>query len=254
MSGHWRFCVAAFLVLAGSSTSPAFSNPLTDLFNPTPKEATAPATAAAREECVPQPGKSTALGQHWVYHLDGHRKCWFQADSGTVSVKKQVRHHAAKQPLIAPEENGAALRQQTVLDARAQLLSATPADALKPIAPVPAVVDTTSAPANGAATLVPAAPIPAQPTIDQLTPDHAAPRSVDVGSLLAASSLDTAASSVPPAPPIPDPDENRWKLMATPTGVALIALGLILLAGSLLAGRFPDPGAAPSRSDGLMVD
>ena len=96
--------------------------------------------------------------------------------------------------MIAPEENGAALRQQTALDARAQLLSATPADASKPIAPVPAVVDTTSAPANGAATLVPAAPIPAQSTIDQLTPDHAAPRSVDVGSLLAASSLDLAAS------------------------------------------------------------
>jgi hypothetical protein len=252
MSGHWRFCVAAFLLLAGLSASPAFSNPLTDLFNPTPKEATAP--APAREECVPQPGKSTALGQHWVYRLDGHRKCWFQADAATVSVKKQARHHAAKQPVIAPEENGAALRQQTVLDARAQLLSAAPADALKPTAPVPEVVDTASAPANGAATLVPAAPIPAQPTIDQLTPDHPAPRSVDVEVLLAASSLDTAASSVPPAAPIPDSDENHWKLMATPAGVALIALGLVLLAGSLLASRFSDPGAAPSRRAGLMVD
>lgn len=130
MSGYWRFCVAAFLLLAGLSTWPAFSNPLTDLFNPAPKEAAAP--APAREECLLQPGRSTAPGQHWVYRLDGHRKCWFQADEATVAVKKQAHHYGVKQPVIAAEENEAALREKTVADARAQLLSAAPADASQP--------------------------------------------------------------------------------------------------------------------------
>ena len=99
MSGHWRFCVAAFLFFAGLSISPASSNPLTDLFNSAPKEAAAPASAEA--QCVQRPGKSTAPGQHWVYHLDGHRKCWFQADEAQVSVKKLIHRHAVKRAAIA---------------------------------------------------------------------------------------------------------------------------------------------------------
>ncbi len=198
-----------------------------------------------------QPGKSTAPGQHWVYRLNGHRKCWFQAAEATVSVKKQVRSHAAKQPVITPEENERALRKKTVVDARAQLLSAAPADGFQPTPPAPEVVDTASAPANEVAT---AAPIIAKPTIDQLTPELAARRPVDVEMLLAAAPLarDTVASSVPPATPgapsIPNADEDHWELMATQAGVTLIVLGLVcLLAGSLLASRFRDPRVAPVR-------
>ena len=134
MSGHWRFCVTAFILAAGIPTSPASSNPLTDLFNPAPKEAAtparaedAPAPAPAREACLPQPGRSTAPGQHWVYHLNGHRRCWFQASEATVSAKKQIRHHFARRPAVAPEEDEAAPRKKTVLDARAQMFSAAPA-------------------------------------------------------------------------------------------------------------------------------
>ena len=251
MSGYWRFCVAAFLLLAGLSTWPAFSNPLTDLFNPAPKEAAAP--APAREECLLQPGRSTAPGQHWVYRLDGHRKCWFQADEATVAVKKQAHHYGVKQPVIAAEENEAALREKTVADARAQLLSAAPADASQPTPPAPEVVDPASVPADRTATLVLAAPVVAEPKIDRLTPDHATPRPVDVEMLLAAASPvgDTVASSVPPATPvapsIPDADENQWGLTAPRAGMALIALGLVFLAGSLLASRFLDPRVAPIR-------
>lgn len=140
MSGHWRFCVAAFLFFAGLSISPASSNPLTDLFNSAPKEAAAPASAEA--ECVQQPGKSTAPGQHWVYRLDGHRKCWFQADEAQVSVKKLIHHHAVKRAAIAPEENEAAPRKKMVLDARAQLLNSTPATAPQSVASAPEAVDT----------------------------------------------------------------------------------------------------------------
>ena len=124
MSGYRRICVAVSLLFAGFSSSPALSNPLTDLFNPPPAEAPAAAPApAAREQCLSQPGRATA-GQHWVYHLDGHRKCWFQTAETAVSVKRLVRHRTAKQPAIASEENEAELRKKPVADARAQLLSA----------------------------------------------------------------------------------------------------------------------------------
>lgn len=251
MSGHWRFCVSALLLFAGFSTLPAFSNPLTDLFNPAPKEeaaAPAPAPAPAREakeECLTQPGRSTAPGRHWVYHLEGHRKCWYQADEATIAAKKQARR--AAQPVIASEENEAALRRKTVADARAQLLSAAPADAVQPTPPAPEVAETASEPA----TRVSAAPDVAAPTIDQPTPEPATPRPVDVETLLAAASPvgDTVASPAPPtasvAPPAPNADENQRGLTATRTGMALITLGLVFVIASLLASRFRDPRATP---------
>ena len=99
MSGHLRFCFAAFLLLAGLS-SPASSNPFAALFNAAPGEAAPP--APAEEACLLQPGKSTADGQHWVYRYDGHRKCWFQTAEGTATVKEPVHHHATKQRAAAP--------------------------------------------------------------------------------------------------------------------------------------------------------
>ncbi len=241
MSGHWRFCVAAFFFFASLSISPASSNPLTDLFNLAPKEATAP--AAAQAECVQQPGKSTAPGQHWVYRLDGHRKCWFQADEARVSVKKQIHHYAAKRTAIAPEENEAALHKNMVLDARAQLLNSAPAAALQSAASAPEVVDTDSVPAREAATPVPAAPIAAQPTIDPPTPDH------DVEMLLAASTLDKnmdASSVLPTTPGAPSvAGANDWEFTAARAGTALIALGFVFLVGSILASRFFDPRETP---------
>ncbi|WP_298260109.1 hypothetical protein [Bradyrhizobium sp.] len=229
---------------------------MTDLFNPAPKEAAAPAQAPApaKEACALRPGSSAAPGQHWFYHLDGHRRCWFQAADATHSVNKPVHHYAAKRPVIAPEENKVALPTKTVMDARDQLMSAAPpADASQPTAPAPTAVDAAPVPAGGAAMVMPAAPIAAQPTNDPLTPDEATPHHVDVEMLLADSSLDknTAVSSVPPAAPgvpsVPQAEENHWELTATRAGVVLIALGLFFLLGSLLAGQFRDPGVSPIR-------
>jgi hypothetical protein len=245
MSGHWRFCVAAFFFFAGLSISPASSNPLTDLFNVAPKEAAAP--APAQEVCVQQPGKSTP-GQHWVYRLDGHRKCWYQADEAQVSLK-QIHRHTVRRAAIAREENEAAPRKKIVRDARAQLLSETSAGAPQSAASAPETVDTASA--GEAATLAPAAPIAAQPTIDPPTPDHATPRSVDVEMLLAASTLDKdmAASSAPPTNPgAPSvTSANGWESTAARAGTVLIALGFVFLVGSILASRFFDPGETPIR-------
>ena len=259
MSGHWRFCVSAFVLVAGLSTPPALSNPLTDLFNPAPKEAdspvSTPAPAPAREakdECLMQPGRSMP-GRHWVYHLNGHRKCWYQADEATIAAKKQAHHRVARQA-ADPEENEAAPRRKMVADARAQLLSAAPADAVQPPAPVPApeVADPASVPASEPAARVSAAPVVATPTIEQAAPEAATPRQVDVEMLLAAAAPvgDRVASSMPPATPVapstPDMVENQRGLTATHAGMAMITLGLLFLIGSLLASRFLDQRGAPA--------
>ena len=184
-----------------------------------------------------QPGKSTAPGQHWVYRLDGQRKCWFEAAQATVPVKKQVHHYAAKQPVIPPE---AALRKKTVVDAQARLPVAASADTFQPTPHAPDVVDTVFASADGAATRAPAVPIIAQSAVDQLTPEPAARRPIDVEMLLAAAPLaekmvpSSAPPAIPGSPSIPDANQDQCALMATQTGTVLIALGLVfLLIGSL---------------------
>jgi hypothetical protein len=171
MSGHLRFCFAAFVLLAGLPTSPASSNPFADFFNAAPREATPP--ASAEEECLPRPGKSTAAGQHWVYRFDGHRKCWFQAAEGIATVKKQVRNRAAEPRVAAPDENEAARRERkAVVDTHAELLRSAPAETSRPMRPAPElkVVNAASVFAAGAA-FVPAPSVENLAT-DQLTPDH----------------------------------------------------------------------------------
>ncbi len=237
MSGHLRFCFAAFVLLAGLPTSPASSNPFADFFNTAPRQATAP--ASAEEECLPRPGKSTTAGQHWVYRLEGHRRCWFQAAEGIETGKKQVRDRAAKPRAAAPEENETARRKRkAVVDARAELLRSAPAETSQPTSRASElkVVDAASFLVMGAAALMPPASIAV--ATDQLTPDHPTPRQVDVETLLAAApaASDAVAASVPPAAPVASPiaevaDDGRgWT--ATWLGVLLMALGLVSVLGS----------------------
>ena len=187
-----------------------------------------------------RPGKSNTAGQRWVYRLDGHRKCWFQTAQGIATVKKQVRHGAAKPPVAVSEENEAAPRKQkAVVDARAELLSSAPAETSQPIrlAPEFKVVDAASVLATGAAAIVPLAPVEKRAT-DQLTPDHATPRVVVVKTLLATAPApnDAVAASAPLAAPVAFPiaeaaDDGRdW--LATLLGVLLIALGFVSVLGS----------------------
>ena len=241
MSGHLRFCFAVFFLLTALLTSPASSNPLTDFFSPAPAQAAAPATpAAAEEECLPRPGKSTPAGQRWVYRFDGHRKCWFQTAQGIATVKKQVRHSAAKPLVAVPEENEAAPRKQKVaVDARAELLRSAPAEASQPTALAPEfkVVDAAPVLATGPAAFMPPASVEKLAT-DQLTPDHATPRVVEVKTLLVAAPApsDAVAASVPLAAPVAfavaeaADDGQGW--MATLLGVLLMALGLVSVLGS----------------------
>jgi hypothetical protein len=239
MSGHLRFCIAAFVLLVGLPTSPASSNPLADLFNVSPPQtATEPAPAEKERECLPRPGTSTAEGQRWVYRSEGRRKCWFQAADGTATVK-QVRHRTAKPRVAAPEENETARRNKAVMDARAEMLRSAPAETSQPTRPAPElnVVDAASAPATGAAAFVPPAAV-ANGATDQLTPNQPAPRRLDAETLLAAAPAprDAAAVSAPSAAPVSSPiaeaADDGWGWMATWLGVLLMALGLASVLGS----------------------
>ncbi len=251
MSGYLRFWFAAFLVSASLSTSPAFSfsNPFAGLFNAGPGEAAAP--APAKEECLLQPGKSTADGQHWVYRFADHRKCWFQA----AVVKKPVHHHTAKQRVATHEKNKAAARsRKPVVDARAQLLRSASAEMSQPVPSARAeVVDAAPVPATGAAALVPPALVIAKSATDQVTPDLAAPRLVDVEALLAgapSASDTTVAASAPSAmtiDPNAEANEDSWGWTATWPGLLLIGLGLVFIlsssltrGGRVLVGRFSE--------------
>jgi hypothetical protein len=211
-----------------------------------PQTATAP--ASAERECLPRPGKSTAEGQHWVYHLDGHRKCWFQTAEGIATVNERVHHHAAKKRFAAPAENEPARRKrEAVVDARAELRSA-PAETSQPTPPAfeLKVVDAASVIATGAAALAPPAPVANRAT-GQLTPDHPTPRRVDVETLLAAApAASTAVADSVPPPPIAVPfaeagdDGQGWT--ADWLGMLLMALGLISVLSSssrVLRGAVP---------------
>jgi hypothetical protein len=244
MSWPLRSRFAAALILAGLSTPPAFSNPFTALFSPAPPQAAEP--APVREACLPQPGKP-AEGQHWVYRVDGHRKCWFPVPEGSTAVKKTV----AKRRPAASGENEAAPRQHSaVADAHAELLRPAPAQTptAQPAPPAPAFrmvdaadaagaapVPATGAAATGAAALVPAPPVLSKP--DQLKPADPNPRRGNIEALFAATPADSdaVAVAVPPATPVVAPgvgpgDGRPW--WASPwLGPLLMALGLVILLG-----------------------
>jgi hypothetical protein len=239
VSSHLRSGFVAFFLVAGFST-PAASNVLADFFSPkaAPEESAA-AAAPAQEECLPQPGKSTAAGQHWVYRYDGRRKCWFQAAEETALAKKPVRHRVARRSVTAPEEDKPAPRQRKdVEDARAELLSSAPEQTPQPAPSAPKVTIVRTVPVRvaDAAGQIPPAPVLATRGADQLTPDQPAPRRVDVESLLAkAPAASDEVASASPATPIAGPVAQTgggedWT--ASWLGALLIALGGVALLSS----------------------
>lgn len=254
MTGHLRFGFAA-LLLAGFSTSPAAANPLADLFsidatphiNAAPSQA--PTPAPPEQKCLPQPGKSTAAGQHWFYRVHDHRRCWFEAAEGSVKVRKQVHqrvhHHAVTRRASVSDEREAALRKrESVMDAHAELLRSAPAQTA-PTAPPAAdikVADAAVVPVTGAAAMVPPAPVLARPAPDRSAPSQPASQQVNVERLLAAAPAAVPAAAVsPPAPaavPATQASQGHGRT-TTWLGVLLMMLGFVLLFGSSRVFRRP---------------
>ncbi|MGY4482109.1 hypothetical protein ACVWWR_001300 [Bradyrhizobium sp. LM3.2] len=103
MSGHLRLYFASLVLVGGFWAAPASSNSLADFFNTATSQPTV--TSPPQAECVPRPSTSTTGGQHWVYRTDGHRKCWFLAES-VATVKKPMRARMAKDRSASLDENG----------------------------------------------------------------------------------------------------------------------------------------------------
>jgi len=176
---------------------------------------------------LPRPGRSTADGQHWVYRLNGHRKCWFQVAAGTARVKKAVRHQVTKQRVADPKENVTARRKgDAIVDARAELRSA-PAETSQPTPPAPAlkVVDAALVLTTGTAALEP--PI-AKLANEQLTLDHSTPSQVEGQTLLTGSAgCQPRGCGLPVAFPIAEASDDGPRWTAIWFGVLLMALGLV---------------------------
>jgi hypothetical protein len=217
MSGYLRFCFVSLVSVGTLSSAPASSNPLADIFN---TAAPQPAvTSPPQAECQGSPGNSPPEGQHWVYRMDGHRRCWFLTD-GTAKVKKTVRRRGAQDRTPSLAENVAAQpRQSAVVDAHAEMLRSAPAEPAKPPVSVFKVADAASD-AGPAVTL--AAPVAGLHS-NQLTADHSEPDQVDVEQLLAAVPAGSP-QTMPVDARIPEmPDEARsWTAWF---GVLLMTLG-----------------------------
>jgi hypothetical protein len=205
MSGYLRFCFAGLVLVGTLSSTPASSNPLADIFNTAPPQPAA--SSPPQAECQGSPGKSTPNGQHWVYRMDGHRKCWFLTE-GTAKVKKTVRPRGSQDRTPRSAEDGAAWpRQSAAVDARAEMLRAAPAEPSRPPASEFKLADAASD--LGAGPALTSAVLTADFHSNQLTPEHAMPDQVDVEQLLAAASA-TSPRALPVDARIPDvPDDAR---------------------------------------------
>ncbi|SFJ70087.1 hypothetical protein [Bradyrhizobium sp. Gha] len=229
MSGYLRLYFVSFVLVEALSTAPASSNSLADLFNTT---APAPAVTSPPEaECVGRPGNSAPDGQHWVYRVDGHRKCWFLTE-GIAKVKKPVRRRVTKDKdsVASLDESGTARpRQSGTLDARAELLRSMPVEQ-----PHPEVNVADAGSDLSATTALPSATIIAEhsprPTLSVSGQDQ-----VDVEQLLAAAPAnDTRTSSESPTMPVDVlmPTAEAPSRTATWLGVLLMVLGMLSILSS----------------------
>lgn len=180
--------------------------------------------------------------------MEGHRRCWHEAAERVVaSMKKRGHRHGVNQRVTARERKEAALQKRRARgDARAELFRSALEEMSKPTPAAPEFKVVGVAPVRAeTAALVPLAPA-VEPTPDQLTLDHPAPRPI-AGEMLRVSRTATEMtdSSGLPATPAALPhaearDDGRgWTGIWL--GAVLMALGLAsLLSGSLpmLAGLF----------------
>jgi hypothetical protein len=226
MSGYLRLCFISLVLVEILWTAPASSNPFADLFNTAPAQPSA--ISPPQADCVGRPGNSAPDGQHWVYRLDGHRKCWFLTEA-IAKVKKTVPRRMPKDSTAGLEERGTARpRQSGILGARAELLRSTPALPSQPPQVESKIADAASG--LGTDTALTAAALISgrgqRPT----------PSQVDVEQLLAAAPpIDVVTSPAPPNMPtgIVDAGTDAASRTATWLGVLLLMLGMLSILSSI---------------------
>ena len=180
---------------------------------------------------MPQPGRSAAAGQHWVYRFDGQRKCWFQAAEETALARKPARHRLERRSVAASEEDKPAPRkQESPEDARAEMLSSPPAEAPQPTPPEPPLKMVRTVRVTDAAAMVPPMTALDRLASDQPTPDQPTPRRVDVERLLEDSpAASDEVASTPSATLIAGPGATMEVWVTPRFGVLLMMLGGVSL-------------------------
>ncbi|MDN5005673.1 hypothetical protein ACFQZO_33005 [Bradyrhizobium sp. GCM10027634] len=234
MSGSLRLCFASLALVEILSAAPASSNPLADIFNSAASQPAA--TSPPQAECVRRPGNSPPVGQHWVYRMDGHRKCWFLTE-GIAKVKTTSPRRVVKNAIAGLDENRtASSRQSAVVDVRAKWLRSAPPERSQPRRPEVTLAD--AAPDPGATTALMSVTIIAEqsprPTLSVSSHDQ-----VDVEQLLAAAPAnETLTSTEPPTMPIDvlmlteEARNNAPSRTATWLGLFLVMLGTLSLLSS----------------------
>ncbi|MGY4627219.1 hypothetical protein ACVWY3_004975 [Bradyrhizobium sp. USDA 4486] len=226
MSGYLRLCFVSLVLIEILSTAPASSNPLTDLLNTAAAQPSV--SSPPQAECVGRPGNSAPDGQHWVYRLEGHRKCWFLTEAA-AKVKKIARR-APKATTASLDESGTARpRQSGILDARAELLRSTPGLPSQP--PRPELKTADADPDLGTSTALTSAALIAQNS------RRPPPSQIDVEQLLAAAPPnDVATSSGPPnittGVRLAEASNEAASRTATLVAVLLIVLGMLSILSS----------------------
>ncbi|MFK4507057.1 hypothetical protein LPJ38_26945 [Bradyrhizobium daqingense] len=226
MSGYSRLCFVSLVLTASLLAVPASSNPFADIFIAAAPQPTM--TSPPQLECLGRPGSSTPDGQHWVYRMDGHRKCWFLTE-GVAKVKKTIRQRVAKIGATSLDKSGgtSAPRQSEIIDARAELLRSATAESYRPphveVKAADATFDLDTGAAPMSATLISAVGRRSRSSVLS---------QVDVEQLLAAAPADhVVASPEPPAMPIGvrlvEAANQTASRTATWLGVLLMMLGML---------------------------
>ncbi len=126
MFAHLRCFFPALVTLTGVSLSPAYSNPIAERSDPKAATERAAAPAASQETCLSRPGTTSMAGQRWVYHRDGHRKCWFQTTEQPRLRKPGGYRSANASVVTSPESESIRPKLRRVEDAQAKLVPLRP--------------------------------------------------------------------------------------------------------------------------------
>lgn len=132
--------------------------------------------AASGDQCLTQPGPKAAPGQHWYYHLEHGRHCWYVRDKGggvarassseaASPSKAQVRTNDTADSSVLENARDELSESQGFANDEASVAPAKTAVAAAPSQTAPAVAPDAAATATGSAAVAP--PLNRAPNADQ---------------------------------------------------------------------------------------
>lgn len=163
--------------------------------------------AASGDQCLTQPGPKAAPGQHWYYHLEHGRHCWYVRDKGggvarassseaASPSKAQVRTNDTADSSVLENARDELSESQGFANDEASVAPAKTAVAAAPSQTAPAVAPDAAATATGSAAVAP--PLNQAPNADQQP--AVSSRWADPSAAVATAAPPPATDSANPAP------------------------------------------------------